>query len=28
VETALRPWTSDTGLSVPLEALLLSAATP
>jgi len=28
VETALRPWTSDTGLSFPIEALLLSAATP
>jgi SAM-dependent methyltransferase len=28
VETALHPWTSDTGLSFPIEALLLAATTP
>jgi SAM-dependent methyltransferase len=28
IETALRPWASDTGLSFPIEALLLAANTP
>lgn len=28
VESALRPWTNDTGLSFRIEALLLAATTP
>jgi ubiquinone/menaquinone biosynthesis C-methylase UbiE len=28
MESALHPWTTDTGLSFPIEALLLAAATP
>jgi ubiquinone/menaquinone biosynthesis C-methylase UbiE len=28
VDSTLRPWTNDTGLSFPIEALLLTATTP